>query len=248
VSARLYCIALSHPSAAAAGMLDHARTPYRIVKLPAGAHPLLVRGAGFPGWTVPALEFANGRRLQGSLAISRALHELAPERALFPRERAARRAVEDAESWGHAELQPVPRRFIRLGLVRDRALRRWFASDILHWPAPALLGELGRPTAMVMARVAGADEAAVRDDIGRLPGLLDRVDELIAAGTIDGTAPNAADFQILSTVRALLEFSDLTGLVEGRPSAAAARRLFPRWDGPIPQFSDGSAGIVDRSL
>jgi glutathione S-transferase len=247
VSARLYSIALSNPSAAAAGMLAHTRTPYRVVKLPAGAHPLLVRAAGFRGWTVPALEFANGRRLQGSLAISRALHELAPERALFPRDRAARHAVEEAESWGHSELQPLPRRIIRWGLARDRALRKWFASDILHWPAPALLGELGRPTAMVMARVAGADEAAVRDDIRRLPGLLDRVDELIAAGTIGGAEPNAADFQILSTVRALLEFMDLAGHVEGRPCAAAAGRLFPRWEGPIPQFRDGSAGIVESS-
>jgi hypothetical protein len=35
--------------------------------------------------------------------------------------------------------------------------------------------------------------------------------------------------------------------VEGRPCAAAARRLFPRWEGPVPQFSDGSAGIVESS-
>jgi glutathione S-transferase len=247
VSARLYSIALSHPSRAAAGMLAHTRTPYRVVKLPAGAHPPLVRAAGFPRYTVPALELANGRRLQGSLAISRALHELAPERALFPRDRAARCAVEDAEGWGHSELQPLPRRIIRFAMVHDQALRRWFAADILHWPAAGLLGELGRPTAVAMARAAGADEAAVRDDIRRLPGLLDRVDELIATDTIGGAEPNAADFQILSTVRALLGFADLAGRVDGRPCAAAARRLFPRWEGPVPQFSDGSAGIVESS-
>jgi glutathione S-transferase len=247
VSATLYSTALSNPGRAAAGMLAHTRTPYRVVKLPGGAHPLLVRAAGFRGWTVPALGFPNGRRLQGSLAISRALHDMAPGRELFPRDRAARRAVEEAESWGHSELQALPRRIIRFGLVRDHAIRRWFASDVLNWPAPALLGELGRPTAIVMARVAGADEAAVRDGIRRLPALLKRVDELMAAGTIGGAEPNAADFQILSTVRALLEFTDLVGQVEGRPCAAAARRLFPRWEGPVPQFSDGSAGIVESS-
>jgi glutathione S-transferase len=247
VSATLYSIALSNPSRAAAGMLVHTRTPCRVVTLPGGAHPVLVRAAGFPGWTVPALEFDNGRRLQGSLAISRALHELAPERPLFPRDGAARRAVEDAESWGHSVLQSVPRRIIRFGMVHDRALRRWFAGEILHWPAPGLLGELGRPTAMALARVAGANEAAAREDVRRLPGLLDRVDELIAAGTIGGAEPNAADFQILSTVRALLEFTDLVQLVEGRPGAAAARRLFARWEGPVPQFRDGSAGIVESS-
>jgi glutathione S-transferase len=69
----------------------------------------------------------------------------------------------------------------------------------------------------------------------------------MAAGTIGGTEPNAADFQILSSVRVLHEFTDLVPLVEGHPCAAAAKRLFPRWDGPIPQFSEGSAGIVESS-
>jgi hypothetical protein len=35
-------------------------------------------------------------------------------------------------------------------------------------------------------------------------------------------------------VRVLLEFEDLRKLVEERPSAAAARRLYPHWAGPIP--------------
>jgi glutathione S-transferase len=232
VSARLYSIALSNPGRAAAGMLAHARIPYRLVRLPAGAHPVLLRAAGFRGWTVPALEFENGRRLQGSLAISRALHELAPDRPLFPREREARRAVEDAESWGHSELQPLPRRFIRFGLVRHRALRRWFAADILGWPAPGLVGELGRPTAIVMARAVGANEAAVRDDVRRLPALLDRVDELIAAGTIGGSEPNAADFQILSTVRCCsstpTSFTSSRAIPPPRPRGASSRAVTGR--------------------
>jgi glutathione S-transferase len=228
-------------------MLAHTRTPHRKIRLPAGPHPLLVRGAGFSRWTVPALELANGRRLQGTLAISRALDELAPERPLFPRERAARRAVEDAESWGHSELQPLPRRIIRWALLHDRALRRWFAADVLHWPAPGLMAQLGRPIVQALACDAGAEEPVVRDDVRRLPALLDRVDELIAAGTIGGEDPNAADFQILSSVRVLLQFDDLAHLGDGRPSAAAASRLFPSWEGPIPQFSEGSAGIVESS-
>jgi len=234
VGARLYSIALSNPAAAAAGMLAHARIPHRVVKLPAGLHPQLVRAAGFPGATVPALELANGRRLQGSLAISRALHELVPERPLFPSAGAARRAVEDAEHWGHGDLQSLPRRLLRWALVRDRALRRWVAADVLHWPAPALVAELGRPLAWRLARVADAQEPVVRNDLRRLPALLDRVDELLGAGTIGAAEPNAADFQILSSVRVVLEFTDLADLVEGRPCAAQARRLFPRWDGPIP--------------
>jgi glutathione S-transferase len=90
------------------------------------------------------------------------------------------------------------------------------------------------PAIGALARISHADEATVRETLVRLPGLLDHVDGLIAERTIGGEQPNAADFQILSGVRVLLEFEDLTGLVEGRPCAAAARRLFPDWDGPIP--------------
>ena len=57
----------------------------------------------------------------------------------------------------------------------------------------------------------------------------------MARGTIGGEAPNAADFQILSTVRVLLEFTSLAHLAEQRPCAAAALRLFPRWDAPLPR-------------
>jgi glutathione S-transferase len=234
MSATLYSIVLSHPSAAAAGMLAHARIPHRSVCLPAGPHPLLVRAAGFGGWTVPALELDNGRRLQGTLAISRALDELAPERPLFPRNGAARRAVEDAEAWGQSELQSVPRRIIRWALMHDRSLRSWFAADLLRWPAPDLMAGLGRPMAAALARAAAADEPAVRADLRRLPELLGRVDDLIAAGTIGGAEPNAADFQLLSSVRVLLEFTDLAPRLEAHPCAAKARRLFPTWDGPIP--------------
>jgi glutathione S-transferase len=64
--------------------------------------------------------------------------------------------------------------------------------------------------------------------------LLDRVDALIAEGTMGGAAPNAADFQILSSVRVLLEFEELRNLLEGRPCAPAARLLFSDWVGPMP--------------
>jgi glutathione S-transferase len=65
--------------------------------------------------------------------------------------------------------------------------------------------------------------------------LLDHVDRLIADGTIGGAGPNAADFQILSSVRVLLEFQDLSGQLEGRACASAARLVSPDWAGPIPR-------------
>jgi glutathione S-transferase len=43
-----------------------------------------------------------------------------------------------------------------------------------------------------------------------------------------------ADFQVLASARVLLEFEALAGLLDGRPSAPAARRIYPHWVGPIP--------------
>jgi len=235
VTARLYVIAISNPSKAAAAMARHKRFPHRLVTLPASLHPRLVRAAGFAGRTVPALELADGRRVQGSLAISRALDDAIATRPLFPREAGARKAVEEAERWGHDELQPLPRRLFRYGAARDPRLRLWVAADVAGVPAPRLAAALTRPAAARLSAESGNDEALIRDDVARLPGLLDRADRLVAAGTIGGPEPNAADFQILASVRVLLDFKALRG-VDGRPCAQHARRIYPTWEGEMPSF------------
>ncbi len=214
-------------------MLRHKRIPHRVVRLMPGMHPLLVRFAGFERHTVPALEL-DGRRVQGSREIAHFLEALQPEPPLFPADAAARAAVEEAERWGERVLQPVPRRLFRYLLLTSGTTREWMGSEVMHVPAARVLQVLFVPAIGALARISHADEATVRETLVRLPGLLDHVDGLIAERTIGGEQPNAADFQILSGVRVLLEFEDLTGLVEGRPCAAAARRLFPDWDGPIP--------------
>jgi len=56
---------------------------------------------------------------------------------------------------------------------------------------------------------------------------------LIADGTIGQDDPNAADFQIGTTVRVFLAFEDLAPLVEGRPAAALAKRILPEYPGPV---------------
>jgi len=235
VTARLYITTLSNPSKAAAAMLSYKRIPYRRVELLAGFHPMLVRAAGFQGRTVPALELADGRQVQGSLAISRALDEVTAERPLFPADPEARRAVEAAERWGHDELQPIPRRAFRWAVVRDPGLRRWVASDVAGVPAPGLMAALTKPVAVRRSADVGDDEGLIREDVRRLPGLLDHVDALIAAGTIGGDTPNAADFQIFSSIRVLLDFKALPP-AEQRPGARHARRLFPDWEGEMPRF------------
>jgi glutathione S-transferase len=106
--------------------------------------------------------------------------------------------VEEAERWGEQVLQPVPRRLFRHLLLTNEGARLWMGAEMLHLPAPRVLAVLFMPVIREMARKSRADDARVRDDIAQLPQLLDRVDGLIADGTIGPSEPNAADFQILA--------------------------------------------------
>jgi glutathione S-transferase len=87
-----------------------------------------------------------------------------------------------------------------------------------------------------MARAVGATEARVREDLAQLPATLDHIDALIADGTIGGPEPNAADFQILPSVRSLEGFPELAPLLRGRPSMTAAERIVPPMPGPLPTW------------
>jgi glutathione S-transferase len=234
MAARIYVIPVSNPSAAGTAMARHKRIPHRVVTLMPGLHPILVRFAGFDRHTVPALE-VDGAKVQGSREIARFLDRLAPDPPLFPADPAARARVEDAERWGERVLQPVPRRLFRYLMLTRQSTRVWMGSEVLRIRATPALVPLFMPAIRRLAEISHADEGRVRAGVEGLPGLLDRVDALIADGTIGGAAPNAADFQILSSVRVLLEFEDLAQMLEDRRCAPAARLLFPDWIGPIPR-------------
>ena len=232
--AKLYGLTLSHPSNAALLMLERKGIEHEVKSLFPGAHPAQLRLAGFRGGTVPGLKI-DGRRVQGSLNISRALDELQAEPCLFPSDPDQRRAVEEAEAWGEGELQPVPRRMFRWGASRRQSMRVWMVRD-MGMPAPDLMARAQKPLAHAFARMAEVSDERVRADIAALPALLDHVDGLIAAGVIGGAEPNAADFQIGTTVRVFLAFDDIRPLVEGRPAGELAMGLLPRYPGPIPPF------------
>lgn len=231
--ATLYTLTLSHPGHAARLALECKGIEHEVVNLLPGFHAALLRVHGFRGGTVPALKI-DGRRVQRSLEITRALEEIQPEPALFPADATLRGAVEEAEAWGERELQPIPRRAFRRAAATSREIRLWMAKDLVGMPAPRVMAWANAPVARYFAGKSGADEDGVRSDMAALPGLLGRVDELIAQGVIGGSEPNAADFQIGTTVRVLMAFDDLRSLVEGRPAAALAERLLPEYPGPIP--------------
>ena len=232
--AKLYWFPLSHPARAVKAMLELKGLPFETVEVLPGSQRIHLRLAGFHGGTVPALKL-DGRRVQGSLAIPRVLEEVAPQPPLYPADPELRARVVEAEGWGERELQNAPRLLIRWGLTRDHGLRRWLAESA-GMPVPALAARTSLPVARYYARAIGADEAAARRALTQLPAMLDRADGLLADGTLTTSPPNAATLQILASVRALDEFTDLHPLLAGRPCRLAARELFPDFPGPVPSF------------
>lgn len=234
MTAKLYWFAMSHPAMAARRMLELKSIDFRLVSVLPGMQRIHLRAAGFAAGTVPALKL-DGRRVQGSLHIARALEDLTPEPHLFPRDPVLRRRAEEAERWGEAELQSAPRVIIRWGLVAHLELRRWLGAQS-RMPAPGLAARLSLPAARYYARVIGADEAAARRQVEMLPQMLERADALLAEGTLTTAPANAAALQVLSTIRALDAFADLHDTVAPHPSATAARAMFPDYPEPIPPF------------
>jgi glutathione S-transferase len=212
-------------------MLAFKQVPYRDVELLAGAHPPMLWASGFRHPTVPAIRLPDGRRVQGSLAIAQALEQFAPAPSLYPAPPASAAAVRDAELWGEAVLQAVPRRLIRWQLRRHLSQRQWFADVASPLPAPRLTGLLMTPVVPIFAGLSGADDACVKRDLEQLPERLDEVDRLIAAGVIGGDPLNAADFQIASSIRVLLAMTDLAPVVADRPAATLAWRVIPSHPG-----------------
>jgi glutathione S-transferase len=225
--AQLYGMKHSHAVLASRMALELTGVPFRAHDLFPGLHGIFVRARGFPGWTVPAVRL-DGRKVQGTLAISRELDRLAPGAGLFPADREGRRAVEEAERFGHDELQPIARRVFRWAGARHNAVRAWMAREVIGAPAPTVTGYAFKPAMMFFSRVVSkADAAQVQEDLARLPGVMDRVDALLAEGTIGGRSPNAADLQILTSIRLLMAHEDLRPAIVRRACGRAALRLIP---------------------
>ena len=233
MAVKLYMLPGSHPSFAAALMLERKGIEYRRVDLVLTLHRTQLRALGFPGKTVPALRF-DGRRVQGSRTISRFLDEVQPEPPLFPADPERRAAVEEAERWGDEVLQPAPRRLVVWALLHDRGAAATFLEGA-KLPIPhAVAARTSAPFLWTSSRRNGATDAAVQADLAALPAALDRVDALIAEGTIGGDEPNAADYQIATSVRLLMAFDQLEPLIEKRPAGAHAKRIVPSFPGRLP--------------
>lgn len=207
---QLYMFPGSNAVQTAVLMLAHKGIEPEVVQVERGAHIAQMRELGFDGASVPALRIGE-RRIQGTRASARALDDLRPEPRLFPADPARRVRVEDAERRGE-ELQNAARRLFYWAILRTE-------------PTPI------RRIAAVHHR---ATDAAVRRDLGELPGRLDEIDAWLTEGLLGAEALNAADFQIAPNVAWLPCFEDLAPLVAGRPSVAYARRVAGENEAHVP--------------
>ena len=224
----------SHPSRAAELMLRHKGLDYKRRDLITSLHKPILRARGFPHATVPAIRH-DGRRVQGSTDISRFLDEIKPEPRLFPEDPEQRRRVEDAERWGNDELQPVPRRISWWALRRDKSSVKDFLQGYRLGVPTALAAKTAGPLIWMSSKYNHSTDENVQRDLGRMPELLAEVDRLIEDGVIGGPQPNAADFQIATSLRLLMNFDQLEPLIEAHPRAAElARRILPDIPGRIP--------------
>ncbi|HEX6227879.1 MAG TPA: glutathione S-transferase N-terminal domain-containing protein [Solirubrobacterales bacterium] len=230
---RLYTIPGSHPGVATQAMLKHKGIPFERTDLFPVISKLVLRGLRFPGVTVPAMKI-DGRRVQGSREIARELDRVQPEPPLFPADPERRAAVEEAERFGDEELQHPIRQLIWWALRKDRSPLRSYSEGARLGIPISLAVRTAAPIVALSAHFNEASDENVRADLANLGKLLDRVDELIAAGTIGGEEPNAADFQIAPTIRLAMTLQDLRPLIDSRPAGEFARRVIPHYPGDAP--------------
>lgn len=229
MAARLYAIPGSHPAYAAELMLRHKRIAYERTDLPQWLHRGMLRLLRFRRATVPALVLEDGRRVQTTRRIARALDQIRPDPALVPHDRRAE--VEAAEAWADGEFQQLARRMTYWALLRDPdAVESYLEGSRLVFPRPLVM-----PAAPLIIRILARDhdssDAAIRQDLADLPRTLDRVDGWIADGLLGGEAPNVADFQVATTVALLRSHDALRPAIDARPAGALAQRLAPGYAG-----------------
>jgi glutathione S-transferase len=233
MATRLYVIPGSHPSYAAALMLEHKGIAFKRTDLMPVVSKGVLRMVGFPGITVPALKI-DGDKVQGSRQIARELERLRPEPPLFPADSEQRAKVEEAERFGDEELQQPIRQLLWWGFKQDRSPLKSYSEGAKLGVPIDLAVKTGAPLVALSARFNEATDENARAAAAKLPSLLDRVDAWIEDGTLNGAQPNVADFQIAPSIALAMTLDDLKPMIEGRPAGALARRLVPNYPGKMP--------------
>ena len=216
----LYTIPGSHACRSAMLMLEHKRIPWKVREMPPGVQKLTMRARGFPGDTVPAIK-VNGTRVQTNRKIARFLDELRPDPQLVQAERG--REIERTELFNDQTLQPLSRRLLLAAGRRDPSC----GADGKLGPVLAYSNWRRRLSAGMAYRYFGVSDEIERLDLAALPGVLDQIDSMVDAGTLNGPDLNAADFEIAPSLALAAYREDIHEEVTSRPAWKLVERLLP---------------------
>lgn len=223
----LHALPPSHPCKTVGAALDYKEIEYEWVNLDFGKHNEQITELYGEGKTrVPGLTIGD-ERVHGSTEILWRLEELAPEKPLYPDGIADE--VREAELWGDGDLQDMGRRIPWGGLYfRPELLGRMNGIEELD---PA-----GTDFAMKFVRATWKYHSIscvqVAEDLERLPGMVDEIDQMAEKGILDGENPTAADLQIGSSVWTIATIADVKPVFAG----SAAERVAERYFGEIPEL------------
>jgi len=187
----LHVVPLSHPCITVEAALDLKGLDYERVELQTGRHPKQIEEIyGEGNVTVPAMK-AGDEQFNDSRSIMVKIEELAPDPPLYLAENAG--AIRDAEAWGEEVLQGAARRLIWGALhFRPEAMGTYGGAGPLD-PAGT---DFAIRSLRGFWKYLGITAELLAADLEQLRGHLNKVDELVAEGTIGGETPNAADLQI----------------------------------------------------
>ncbi len=231
MEAKIYVLPGSHPCQAVLAVARAKGVPHRKINLiPVQHKPQLKLSVG--STTAPAMKYGRDT-YHDSLSIMRALESIAPEPSVFPADPQLRQRVEQAARWSDGDFQDIGRRLLWSQLRRrPRNMLTFSTGEKL--PVPTSVSKpLLRPVAAMAAWYNEATDENVQRDLARLPELLDRVDELIAEGTIGGSQLNVADYLIGASLALWMTIEDLRPLLEDRPGGRLADRLYPDYKGHV---------------
>ncbi len=157
-----------------------------------------------------------------------------PSRRSTPPTPNAERAIEEIERFGDEDLQHRIRQIFLWAMRRQTASLRSFLEGAKIGLPHGLAVKTAGPFIALDGRSHSADDANTRHALSLLPGMLQRIDDWIAQGILDGEHLNAADFQLAPSLRLAMSFDDLRPAIENRPAGRLALRVVPHYPGRIP--------------
>ncbi|HYP54686.1 MAG TPA: glutathione S-transferase N-terminal domain-containing protein [Solirubrobacterales bacterium] len=224
----LHVVPFSHPCLAVSAALDRLGYEYETVELATGRHQEEVEKAYGEGRrTVPGL-LVDDEPVHGTAAIFARLDELRPDAGLYSA--ADGSAIREVEAGLAEDLQTAARVLVFGALHFRPEAMGTFAGIAQLDPAGV---DFAIKAMRATWRYLEIDAQRAHATLRALPGQLDAVDVLLEQGAIGGDRPNAADFQLGSSLHLLVQIGDVRPLVEERP-AARLLSLFEPGKGNVP--------------